>query len=152
MIITKDQVNDYIGKEVAVTDWVVVDQDRINQFADVTMDHQFIHTDPERAKSTPFGSTIAHGLLTLSFVPYFMERSDFNLAGSIMVINYGFDKVRFLSPVKVDSRVRGRIRLLEVTEKRPGQLLTKFEITAEVEGVGKPAMLAEYLVLNFLEG
>lgn len=151
MNITLAQVNEYVGQEVAVTDWMTVDQEMINQFAEVTLDKQFIHTDPERAKDTPFGTTIAHGLLTLSLVAYFVEKSDFNVEGFLVRVNYGFDKVRFLSPVPSGSRVRSRVKLIDAEEKRPGQLMLTIEVTAEVEGSARPAMIAEYLELRLAE-
>ena len=96
MKIKKEQLNEYVGQEIAVTDWLTIDQNMINQFAEVTLDRQFIHIDPERAKNTPFGGTIAHGLLTLSLVAHFVEKSEFNVEGFLVRVNYGFDKVRSL--------------------------------------------------------
>ncbi len=151
MKIQKEKLNEYIGQEVAVTDWLMVDQNKIDQFAEITLDRQFIHIDPERAKDTPFGGTIAHGLLTLSLVAYFVEQSQFNVEGFLVRVNYGFDKVRFLSPVPSGSQVRSRIKLLAAEEKRPGQLMLRIEVTVEVEGSSKPAMIAEYLELRFAE-
>lgn len=151
MKVQKENLSQYIGQEVAVTDWLMIDQHKINQFAEVTLDRQFIHTDPERARKTPFGGTIAHGLLTLSLVAYFVERSAFDIEGFLVRVNYGFDKVRFLSPVPSGSRVRSRIKLLDAREKRAGQVMLNIEVTVEVEGSGKPAMIAEYLELRFAE-
>ncbi len=151
MNIQKENLNEYIGQEVAVTEWLMVDQHKINQFAEITLDRQFIHTDPERAKHTPFGGTIAHGLLTLSLVAYFVEQSAFNIDGFLVRVNYGFDKVRFLAPVPSGSQVRSRIKLTDAAEKRPGQLMLNIEVTVEVEGSAKPAMIAEYLELRFAE-
>ena len=151
MKIQKENLNDYLGQEVAVTDWLMVDQNKIDQFAEITLDRQFIHIDPVRAKDTPFGGTIAHGLLTLSLVDYFVEQSQFNIDGFLVRVNYGFDKVRFLSPVPSGSQVRSRIKLLAAEEKRPGQLMLRIEVIVEVEGSSKPAMIAEYLELRFAE-
>ncbi len=151
MKIQKENLNEYIGQEVAVTDWLMVDQNKIDQFAEITLDRQFIHIDPVRAKDTPFGGTIAHGLLTLSLVAYFVEQSQFNIDGFLVRVNYGFDKVRFLSPVPSGSQVRSRIKLLAAEEKRPGQLMLRIEVIVEVEGSSKPAMIAEYLELRFAE-
>lgn len=151
MKVTEQQAGDYIGQEVAVTDWLLIDQDKINQFAEVTLDRQFIHIDPERAKHTPFGTTIAHGLLTLSLVAYFVEAGNFDVEGYLVRVNYGFDKVRFLTPVLSGSRVRGRITLLSAELKRPGQLMLRLGVTIEIEGTDKPAMIAEYLELRLAE-
>ncbi len=151
MKIKKEQLNEYVGQEIAVTDWLTIDQNMINQFAELTLDRQFIHIDPVRAKNTPFGGTIAHGLLTLSLVAYFVEKSEFNVEGFLVRVNYGFDKVRFLSPVPSGSRLRSRIKLLSAEEKRPGQLMLHIEVTSEVEGSSRPAMVAEYLELRLAE-
>jgi len=151
MKIKKEQLNEYVGQEIAVTDWLTIDQNMINQFAEVTLDRQFIHIDPERAKNTPFGGTIAHGLLTLSLVAHFVEKSEFNVEGFLVRVNYGFDKVRFLSPVPSGSRLRSRVKLLSAEEKRPGQLMLRIEVTVEVEGSSRPAMIAEYLELRLAE-
>ncbi|MCF7981705.1 MAG: MaoC family dehydratase [Pseudomonadales bacterium] len=151
MKIKKEQLNEYVGQEIAVTDWLTIDQNMINQFAELTLDRQFIHIDPVRAKNTPFGGTIAHGLLTLSLVAYFVEKSEFNVEGFLVRVNYGFDKVRFLSPVPSGSRLRSRIKLLSAEEKRPGQLMLHIEVTGEVEGSSRPAMVAEYLELRLAE-
>ena len=135
-----------LGTEVGVSDWVTIDQERIDKFADATMDHQFIHVDPEQA--TPvFGSTIAHGFLSLSMVAGipFDQEIGMVLDGTKMGLNYGLDKVRFLSPVPVDSKVRIRMKCIDVTEKNPGQYLAKTEVTMEIKGVDKPAFVAETL-------
>ena len=113
----------YVGKELGASEWFQIDQDRINAFADATLDHQFIHVDPEQARNTPFGTTIAHGYLTLSLLPYLQATIDGFLMpkGMKMAMNYGFDKLRFMAPVKVDKRVRAVATLMEATEKREGQ-------------------------------
>ncbi|MGE0283602.1 MAG: MaoC family dehydratase, partial [Rhizobiaceae bacterium] len=126
----------------------LLDQDRINRFADTTEDHQFIHVDVEAAKATPFGGTIAHGFLTLSMMAAMMAEIDKPQVQ--MSVNYGFDKVRFLSPVKSGKRVRGHFKLLEMTEKRPGQWQQKVEVTVEIEGEDKPALLAEWIFQHFV--
>ena len=136
-----------VGTEVGVSDWLTIDQDRINTFADVTIDHQFIHIDPEAASRTPFGSTIAHGFLTLSMLSYFVGQVGVGMQGAVMGVNYGFDKVRFLSPVKVDSRVRARFRLVDFQEKAPKQYLMKHEVTVEIENEPRPALVAEWLTM-----
>ncbi|WP_226663219.1 MaoC family dehydratase [Microbulbifer aggregans] len=136
------------GKTLESTDWFTINQEQINLFAEVTHDHQFIHVDPERAAQTPFGSTIAHGFLSLSLLSHFAETFSMQVEGMVMAINYGFDKVRFISPVKVDSRIRAHARLLDVTEKNPGQFMLKTEVTVEIEGEAKPALVAEWLTMQ----
>tara|TARA_E500000178_G_scaffold223736_1_gene220700 strand:- start:72 stop:605 length:534 start_codon:yes stop_codon:yes gene_type:complete len=145
-IVKPSEIYTVLGTEVGVSDWVTIDQDRINKFADATMDHQFIHVDPEQA--TPvFGSTIAHGFLSLSMVAGipFEQEIGMVLDGTKMGLNYGLDKVRFLSPVPVNSEVRIRMKCIDVTEKNPGQYLAKTEVTMEIKGVDKPAFVAETL-------
>ena len=145
LTLNPDQLPQYIGKEVGVSEWLTVDQARINQFAEATGDHQYIHVDPERAAATPFGSTIAHGFLTMSLMVLMGYEGSTKLENAVMGINYGFDKLRFISPVKVDSRIRGRFRLLSAEEKKPGHYLLKHEVTVEIEGEEKPALIAEWL-------
>ena len=145
LTLNPDQLPQYIGKEVGVSEWLTVDQARINQFAEATGDHQYIHVDPERAAATPFGSTIAHGFLTMSLMVLMGYEGSTKLENTVMGINYGFDKLRFINPVKVDSRIRGRFRLLSAEEKKPGQYLLKHEVTVEIEGEEKPALIAEWL-------
>ncbi|PCI61892.1 MAG: protein dehydratase [Kordiimonadales bacterium] len=149
--VTKEELNSYIGKETGVSDWFLIDQERINQFADVTGDHQFIHVDPEAAAKTPFGTTIAHGFLTLSMLSHLGEGSMLTVDGAVMGVNYGTDKVRFLSPVKVNSEIRARVKLADVTEKAGGtRLLLKNEITIEIKDEKHPALVAEWLTMVFL--
>ena len=150
-VINPSEIDSVIGTEVGVSDWVLIDQDRINKFADATMDHQFIHVDPEQA--TPvFGSTIAHGFLSLSLVAGipFDQEIGFVLEGTKMGLNYGLDKVRFLSPVPVDSEVRIRMKCIDISEKNPGQYLAKTEVTMEIKGIEKPAFVAETLSMFVL--
>ena len=146
------EMQDYVGQELGVSEWFLIDQDRINAFADATLDHQFIHVDPEKAKATPFGTTIAHGYLTVSLLPHLQSTIDGFIMpkGTKMGMNYGFDKLRFMAPVKVDQRIRARAKLLDVTEKKPGQWLLKLEYTVEIEGEEKPALVAEWLLLYFV--
>jgi acyl dehydratase len=137
-----------VGKEEGVGEWFTIDQARINQFADVTIDHQFIHVDPEAAKATPFGTTVAHGFLTLSLLTYLdtsIPKGDpARYAGVVMGLNYGFEKVRFVSPVKVGSRVRARSVLAKVELKEPWIQTTR-TMTVEIEGEAKPAMVADWI-------
>ncbi|MDH0647205.1 MaoC family dehydratase [Pseudomonas sp. GD03858] len=144
------ELSQYVGKELGRSDWLKIDQQRINLFAEATGDFQFIHVDPEKAKKTPFGTTIAHGFLTLSLIPKLMEDILVLPEGLKMVVNYGLDSVRFIQPVKVDSRVRLKVDLGEVTEKKPGQWLLKASVTLEIEGEEKPAYIAEPLSLCFV--
>ena len=140
-----------IGTET-VSDWVEVTQDMIDKFAEATGDHQFIHVDPARAALTPFGGTIAHGFLTLSLMPLLSSKVPDapQLAGARMGVNYGGNKVRFLTPVRSGSKVRGRFKLVEFDEKRPGQFQQTNEFTVEIEGQPKPAMIAEWISQIFV--
>jgi len=140
-----------IGQELGVSEWAEMTQDRISQFADVTEDHQFIHIDEEKAKKfTPFGGTIAHGFLTLSMLSRFAETGLPSVEGAKMGMNYGLNKVRFLSPVPSGAKIRGRFTLSSAVEKNPGQLLLCHAITIEIEGGAKPAAVAEWLSLIFV--
>jgi len=151
-IVEPSELKSWEGKELGASDWFEIDQDRINAFADATLDHQFIHVDPEKARATPFGSTIAHGYLTVSLLPYLQTSiADFLLPkGMKMGMNYGFDKLRFMAPVKVGKRVRAVATLLDATEKKPGQWLMKYQFTVEIEGEDKPAVIAEWLLMYFV--
>lgn len=149
MAVTVEDLQAMVGRELGVSDWFTVDQDRINAFADATNDHQFIHVDEAAAAQTPFGSTIAHGFLTLSLVVPLMTQVLPFPEGTVMAINYGTDKVRFLEPVRVNSRIRTRSVLREVSDKGGGRWLVKVEATTEIEGSEKPAMVAEALTMFF---
>ena len=138
-VVPASELSDYIGKDLGASDWVTLDQDRINTFADVTEDHQFIHIDPEKAAQTPFGGTVAHGFLTLSMLT----------ENTVMGVNYGFDKVRFVQPVRAGQEVRSQVKPLSVMERAPGQYLIKSEVTVEIKGEDKPALVAEWLGLLF---
>ncbi|MEN4752716.1 MaoC family dehydratase [Pseudomonas sp. Ps21-P2] len=144
------ELKSYEGKDLGCSEWLTIDQARINLFAEATGDFQFIHVDPVKAAQTPFGSTIAHGFLSLSLMPKLMESLMVVPEGMQMAINYGLDSVRFIQPVKVDSRVRLKVTLAEVTEKKPGQWLLKASATLEIEGLDKPAFVAEPLSLCFV--
>jgi len=138
-----------IGTEIGTSDWAVMDQERINVFADVTEDHQFIHVNEAAAKMTPFGGTIAHGFLTLSMLSKFSEGSGLVIEGIKMGVNYGFEKVRFLAPVPSGSKIRGRFTLKDAVEKKPGQFLLTYEVTVDIEGQDKPALVADWLAMQF---
>jgi len=144
------ELKNYEGKELGCSEWFTIDQERINLFAEATGDFQFIHVDPEKAAKTPFGSTIAHGFLSLSLIPKLMEDLLVVPEGLKMVVNYGLDSVRFIQPVKVNSRVRLNVTMTQVTEKKPGQWLLKATATLEIEGQDKPAFVAEPLSLCFV--
>ena len=134
------------GETLGSSEWILVDQEMINKFADATGDHQFIHVNEEMAKMTPFGTTIAHGFLTLSLFPVMMAKSDVpNVEGVKMGVNYGGNKTRFLAPVKSGSKVRGHFKLLSLVEKRPGQWQQTLEFSVEIEGEDKPALIAEWI-------
>lgn len=140
-----DELLALAGHEVAVSDWVTVSQARIQQFADATGDHQWIHLDEERARSGPFGSTIAHGFLTLSLVPQFFDTS-IAIADLRMGVNYGLNKVRFTAPVPAGSRVRGRLALKSSEPIAGNGAQAVWDVTVEREGADKPACVAELLV------
>jgi acyl dehydratase len=134
-----------------VSDWITVSQEMIDKFADATGDHQFIHVDPAKAAMTPFGGTIAHGFLTLSLMPLLSQKTPQpRIDGLKMGVNYGGNKVRFLTPVRSGSRVRGRFKTLELVEKRPGQWQQTVEFTIEIEGQDKPALIAEWISQLFV--
>jgi acyl dehydratase len=138
-----------IGTETGVSQWHTISQEQVNQFADTTGDHQFIHLDEARAAAeTPFGGTIAHGYLTLSMLSMLgAEANNVRLQNTRITINYGLDKVRFLNPVRVGSRIRARFVLMSIEEKNPGQWLLKNQATVEIDGQQKPALIAESLAL-----
>lgn len=140
------------GSELGVSDWLTVDQTRIDAFADVTEDHQFVHVDPERARAeTPFGGTIAHGLLTLSLIVRLCLEAVPEIEGRRMMLNYGFDRIRFPAPVPSGSRVRARTVLADVDERKPGQILVQLDVTIEIEGEDRPAVVAEWLSLHLTQ-
>ena len=133
------------GTEVGTSDWLTIDQDRVDAFADATLDHQWIHVDPERAAAGPFGTTIAHGFLTLSLVVHLGSQIEVPLDGVRMGINYGLDKVRFITPVPVGGRIRARRTILEVAPSSDGGIQVKNLMTIELEGSERPACIAETL-------
>lgn len=139
-------LKEYAGREIAVTEWLTISQDRVNQFADATGDHQWIHVDPERARrESPYGATVAHGFLTLSLLSLFL-REAIQLPASVrQAINYGLNRVRFPAPVRAGEKIRGRIRLQSCKEL-PGSLEAIYEITVEVESGEKPCCIAEWIL------
>ncbi|MGA1179145.1 MAG: MaoC family dehydratase [Marivivens sp.] len=136
-----------LGADLGTSGWLLIDQAKIDAFADCTLDHQFIHVDPVKAAQTPFGGTIAHGFLSLSLLTHFAGTVGCGFENAVMGINYGFDRVRFLTPVKANSRIRARARLLDVQEKSPGEFLIKQEVSLEIENEPKPALIAEWLTM-----
>ncbi|MBW5437621.1 MaoC family dehydratase [Bradyrhizobium canariense] len=139
-----------VGKEIGVSSWHLVDQPRIDTYADVIEDHQFIHVDPERAKKeTAFGTTIAHGFLTMSLLSIMSYEVMPVIAGTTMGVNYGFDKLRFISPVRSGKRVRGRFVLAEAKLRKPNELQSRTNVTVEIEDEDKPALVAEWLGLIY---
>jgi acyl dehydratase len=149
-VATIEEIRDRVGSEIGVSDWLLVDQQRINAFAEVTEDHQFIHVDPERAAKTPFRGTVAHGFLTLSLLSRMADGVMLHPASMRMAVNYGFDKVRFMGPVKSGQRVRGRFRMLSAEEKRASQWQITYEVTVEIEDEEKPALIADWIGYMFI--
>ena len=145
-----EEIQSKIGSEVGVSDWILVDQARIDAFADVTEDPQFIHIDPEAAAKTQFGGTIAHGFLSLSLLSRMAYDVMLTPDGVKMGVNYGFEKVRFLSAVRSGSRVRGRFTLASFEEKRPGQYQFVHNVAVEIEGEDKPALIADWIGMIFV--
>lgn len=148
--ISLEVYQDMVGREVGVSSWHLVDQDRINLYADVIEDHQFIHVDPERAKKeTPFGTTVAHGFLTMSLLSIMSYEVMPVIEGTTMGVNYGFDKLRFLSPVRSGSRVRGRFTLAEARLRKPKELQSRTNVIVEIEGEDRPALIADWIGLIY---
>ena len=150
-MVTVDTLQQAVGEEIGTSDWYDVTQADVNTFADVTKDHQFIHVDPEKAAQTPFGGTIAHGFLSLSMLSYFAENgSGIWIEGGLVGVNYGFDKVRFIHPVRVGTRIRAHSLLISAEHKSPQQILFKQQVTIEIDGIDKPALIAEWLTMAML--
>jgi acyl dehydratase len=143
-----DELRVAAGSHLGVSDWITIDQSQIDTFADATLDHQWIHIDEERAKTGPFGRTIAHGFLTLSLLSHLVSQT-FRIEGTKMGVNYGLNRVRFTSPVPVGSKVRGNVELVDVTDIEGGvQMTTK--VTVEIEGSERPALVAEWLTRRYV--
>lgn len=146
-LVPVEKLKQMIGQDNGTSDWVLIDQERVNRFADATDDQQWIHVDVEQAKKGPFGGTIAHGFLTLSLIPLFSSSGKYLPEGMKMVVNYGLNKVRFIAPVIVGSKVRSHMVISGVEEKEPGRLLVTTTHTIEIEGQDKPACVAEALAM-----
>ena len=149
-VATIEEIQDRVGSEIGVSDWILVDQARINAFADITEDHQFIHVDPERAAKTPFRGTVAHGFLTLSLLSRMADGVMLHPESMRMAVNYGFEKVRFMAPVRSGKRVRGRFKMLSAEEKRASQWQITYEVTVEIEDEEKPALIADWIGYMFI--
>lgn len=148
---SREEIKAKIGREIGVSDWVLISQDMIDRFADVTDDHQFIHVDPKTAAMTPFGGTIAHGFLVLSMLAKLGLAADFAMECVTMGVNYGFEKVRLVAPVRAGKRIRGRFVLKDMVERAPGQWMATLGVTVEIEGEAKPAIVADWLTLQFVQ-
>ena len=146
-VIPLNELADKVGKELEPSEWLEISQDRIDQFAAATNDHQFIHVDKEKAAQTPFGGTIAHGYLSLSLISFFSYEAGIQPEGTVMGVNYGFDKVRFLSPVRAGKRVRAHFEILDIQAKDGNRFLIKQAISVEIEGEETPALVAEWLTM-----
>jgi acyl dehydratase len=149
-VVDRNELEKFIGQTAEPTDWHTITQEQIDQFADCTLDHQFIHVDPEKAKQTMFGTTIAHGFLSLSMLSHFASSYGLSIKGATMGINSGFDKVRFLSPVKVGSRIRALATFADIKETKPGQFRILSNVTVEIEGEDTPALVAEWIGIQFV--
>lgn len=149
--ITRDDLRANVGHVIGTSRWYSVDQSMIDSFADVTFDHQFIHVDPERAAETPFGNTIAHGFLTLSLLSAMSYEAVPTLVGAKMGVNYGFDRLRFVSPVLVGSKVRAHFTLSEVKDLPPDLIQLALSVSIEIDGQTKPALIADWLVRYYFE-
>jgi len=147
VITSVEELKSLVGQELGVSDWLEITQERVNTFADATGDHQYIHVDPERAATTFFGGTVAHGFLTLSLSHYLRSLTPVKIdLGGKLIVNYGLNRVRFTAPVPVGSRLRMRIRLADVEEVGGGAIQIAQELTFEVDGSQKPACLADTLI------
>ena len=149
-IATLEEITARVGQEIGVSDWVTVDQARIDAFAEITEDRQFIHVDPEAAAQTPFGGTVAHGFLTLSLLSRFAADVMLRPEQVRMGVNYGFERVRFMAPVRAGKRVRGRFRLAAFEEKGPDRYQFVHAVTVEIEGEEKPALAADWIGMLFV--
>ena len=148
--ISLEQFKSYIGKEIGLSEWIEIKQERINAFAECTEDRQWIHTDPELAKNGPYGKTVAHGYLVMSLLPFFNYQNRVFPAGAKMALNYGLNRLRFMNPVPVGSKIRNHCVLKAVVDKGPGKILVTIENTIEIDGQQKPAAVAESLAMVFI--
>ena len=151
-MLTFEDLKEKLGLEVGVSKWFTIDQARVDKFADLTEDWQYVHVDPDAAKTTPFNGTIAHGFLTVSLLSAMYYDAVPMIEGSKLGVNYGFDKLRFLSPVKVGSKVRGRFELSDIREVRPFEISTTWRVEVEIEDFEKPALVAQWIGRQYLSG
>ena len=149
MALSRDEFTAMVGKELGVSRWFVMDQARIDEFARTTEDSQYIHVDPVRAAQTPFGGTVAHGFLTLSMLAAMGFDAQPDIEGRVMAVNYGFDRVRMMSPVKSGSLIRARFVLKEIIDRGPNEFMTRSEAAVEIDGVAKPALIADWLGISY---
>jgi acyl dehydratase len=149
-MLTLQEFRAMVGQEMGVSEWTTITQDQIDTFADCTDDHQYIHVDPQAAAKTPFGGTIAHGFLTLSMLSSMAYQMP-SIEGTAMAVNYGFNKLRFVSPVRSGARIRGRFVLKAFEEIRPGEIQTTMTVSVEIEGQDKPALVADWLGRRYME-
>ena len=150
-VLPVEKIKEKVGDELGVTDWFQMDQDRIDKFADCTLDHQWIHVDKDAAAKGPFGKTIAHGYLTVSLLSYFSEDIAVVPEGTMMAINYGMNKLRLINPIPFDAKIRDRITLTNMEEKSGGRILVTTTHTVEIDGEEKPACVAEVLGMFFTQ-
>lgn len=149
-MVAVDNITEMAGTQLGTSEWLTVTQDMINQFADCTLDHQFIHIDEEKAAQTPFGGTIAHGFLTLSLMVELTKDLSVFPEGMVMGINYGMNKLRFLAPVRAGKRIRAHVELAAVERKDEKRFLTTQNVTVEIEGEDTPALVAEWLGMSVI--
>jgi acyl dehydratase len=148
--IAADDMKAMTGKEIGVSKWFEISQEKIDAFADITEDWQYIHVDPDKAAVTPFGTTIAHGFLTLSMLSVMGQSAVPRLEGASMGVNYGFDKLRFVSPVPSGARIRGKFTLMSMDELKPGEFTLKYLVEVEIEGSARPALSAEWISRQYV--
>jgi acyl dehydratase len=148
--ITLEAYRDFVGREIGTSRWFVIDQSRIDDFARVTEDYQFIHVDPEKAAKTPFGGTVAHGFLSLSMLTAMAFDAQPKIRGRAMAVNYGFDRVRFITPVRSGLRIRGKFVLKEVVDRGPKEIMSRSEATVDIENTSKPALIADWLGISYM--
>jgi acyl dehydratase len=144
-VLSRAEILSRIGQEIGVSDWIEVSQAMIDSFADLTRDHQYIHIDPARAAETPFGGTVAHGFLTLSLLAPMVQSALPRIEGVTMAVNYGFDRIRFVTPVRAGARIRGRFTLAAVDQRGPAEIQWRLATTVEIEGEDRPALVADWL-------
>ena len=144
------QLSEYIEEDLGWSPWFAICQKDVNRFADLTNDHQFIHVNPELAVKTPFGGTIAHGMFVVSLLSQFYAQTGIGIKSSVISINYGFDKIRFINPVAVNSEIRAQFKLVTLDDQKPGRIGLTFDVIVEIKGQKKPALIAQWLVMFYM--